>query len=106
MSDTCPACFAALRHWMAEKCEACGWSEEVDGRPTPPKAAAPAPAPRTIAQRCDRVIEEIRGVRSLSGVSDWEFQRLEEWRQRSSLSAKQLRILEQIETKVFGETDE
>lgn len=61
----------------------------------------------TIAQRINRIFTECAGVWAQSGVNDWERRRLEEWRGRLGLSARQLEILEQIERKVFpGEDDE
>lgn len=60
----------------------------------------------TIAQRIERIFKECSGVWGTSGVTSWEKDRLEEWRGRNSLSAKQLEVLVAIEAKVFEDSDE
>jgi hypothetical protein len=57
----------------------------------------------TTAARIERIFKECSGVWGTSGVTSWERDRLEEWRGRESLSPGQVRILEQIEKKVFGD---
>jgi hypothetical protein len=57
----------------------------------------------TTASRIERIFKECSGVWGTSGVTSWERDRLEEWRGRESLSPGQVRILEQIEKKVFGD---
>lgn len=59
----------------------------------------------TIAERIARIFKECAGVWGQSGISSWERDRLEEWRQRPTLSEKQEAILRQIEVKAFGERD-
>lgn len=60
----------------------------------------------TIAERVARVIAECSGVWGQSGITSWEQERLEEWKHRSSLSARQEEILSQIEKKAFPEEDD
>lgn len=60
-------------------------------------------AHRTIAQRIERIFEECSGVWGTSNVTSWERSRLDEWRGRAELAPGQVKILEQIEQKVFGE---
>lgn len=60
----------------------------------------------TIPARIQRVVDECSGVWSASGVTSWERARLEGWKDRTSLSPNQLKVLEQIEEKVFGDDDD
>lgn len=53
--------------------------------------------------RIEKIEAECRGVWAQSGVTDWERQRLAEWKQRPALTPKQEDILQGIEKKVFGE---
>jgi len=59
----------------------------------------------TVAERIKKIEAECSGVWSSYGVTSWERQRLDEWKSRTSLSAKQEDVLKQIETKVFGEAE-
>ena len=61
---------------------------------------------RTIAERIERIFKECSGVWGTSGVTSWERERLEEWKNRETLSEKQEAILRGIETKVFGGDDD
>jgi hypothetical protein len=56
----------------------------------------------TVRQRVEKVEEEIEGVASQYGVTSWEREFLESVKERTVLSEKQAKILEQIEEKVFG----
>lgn len=64
----------------------------------------------TVAQRVERVENEIRGVASQYGVTAWETDFLRNVKGRSemgaSLSTKQEKTLRDIEAKVFGEEDD
>jgi hypothetical protein len=60
----------------------------------------------TVAQRIERIFTECSGVWGASGVTSWERQRLDEWRGREDLSDGQVKVLEQIEKKVFGDDDD
>lgn len=61
----------------------------------------------TTRERIARIFKECSGVWGQSGISSWERDRLEEWRNRVSLSEKQEAILRQIERKAFpGEHEE
>lgn len=57
----------------------------------------------TIPERIARINAECSGVWASSGVTSWERARLEEWKNRTTLSAGQEKVLAQIEEKVFGE---
>lgn len=57
----------------------------------------------SISQRIQAIYDECSGVWGESGVTSWERDRLEEWKNRTSLSPKQMEILEKIEAKVFGD---
>lgn len=59
----------------------------------------------TIPERIKAINDECAGVWAESGVTSWERDRLEEWRQRTFLTEKQEQVLEQIEKKVFGDDD-
>lgn len=59
----------------------------------------------TIPERIKKIINECGGVWSTYGVTSWERDRLDEWKNRQSLSPKQEEILVQIEAKVFGGED-
>lgn len=59
----------------------------------------------TIPERIKRIYDECAGVWAESGVTSWERDRLEEWKNRNSLSEKQEQVLEKIEKKVFGDDD-
>lgn len=56
------------------------------------------------AVRIERILAEIKGVRAQYGVTDWEYQRLEEWAHWWNLSPKQAAILDGIERRVFNDT--
>lgn len=56
----------------------------------------------TVRERIERIFNECSGVWGTSGVTSWERDRLEEWRGRESLAPGQVKVLEQIEEKVFG----
>lgn len=58
--------------------------------------------PVTVAERVAKIIKECSGVWAQSGVTSWERDRLEEWKNRQSLSHGQLAVLTDIEKKVFG----
>jgi hypothetical protein len=60
----------------------------------------------TIAQRIKRINDECSGVWGQSGVTSWERQRLEEWKDHASLSPKQEAVLVGIEKKVFPDEAE
>lgn len=60
----------------------------------------------TPAQRIARIESECSGVWGQSGITDWERQRLNDWKALQRLSEKQEAILRQIEQKAFGEGDE
>lgn len=55
----------------------------------------------TVAQRIARINAECSGVWAQSGIDSWERARLEEWKTRTSLSSKQMEILQRIEKKAF-----
>lgn len=58
-------------------------------------------------ERLNRIEREIRGVKSLYGITSWEVEfmaRLRTW--RGELTAKQEETLRQIEKKVFGIEEE
>lgn len=59
----------------------------------------------TIHERIARIFAECSGVWGASGVTSWERARLEEWKNRTSLSPNQENVLQQIEEKVFGDDD-
>ena len=56
--------------------------------------------------RIEKIEDECSGVWAQSGITDWERQRLREWKARPFLTPKQEEILQGIERKVFGECDE
>jgi len=60
---------------------------------------------RTVAQRIAAVNAECSGVWGQSGITSWERARLEEWKDRTSLSDKQEMVLVDIERKAFGTAD-
>lgn len=60
----------------------------------------------THVARVEKIEAECRGVWAQSGVTSWERARLEEWKQRSSLTEKQEEILQRVEKKVFGSCDD
>jgi hypothetical protein len=60
----------------------------------------------TIPERIKAIIDECSGVWGESGVTSWERDRLEEWKNRTSLSEKQEQVLQQIEKKVFGDGED
>ena len=60
----------------------------------------------TIPERIKAIFDECSGVWGASGVTSWERDRLEEWKHRTSLSPNQVKVLEQIEAKVFGGDDD
>ena len=53
--------------------------------------------------RIKKILDEISGVKSQYGVTDWEFQRLTEWQGFWKLSDKQDRIVTAVEKKVFDQ---
>lgn len=57
----------------------------------------------TIAERIERIYKECSVVWGQSGVTSWERDRLDDWRGRTDLAPGQLKVLAQIEAKVFGE---
>ena len=59
----------------------------------------------TIAERIAAIERECSGVWGTSGITSWERDRLDEWKHRHSLSAKQEEVLQQIERKAFGKGD-
>lgn len=59
----------------------------------------------TITERIAAIEKECKGVWGQSGITDWERQRLDEWKHRASLSPKQEEILRQIENKAFGKSE-
>lgn len=60
----------------------------------------------TVTERIAAIEKECAGVWGQSGVTDWERQRLHEWKDQTSLSAKQEAVLVAIEKKAFGEAAE
>lgn len=52
--------------------------------------------------RVQQILDEIRGVSSLYGVTSWEKEFLNSIKGAASLSAKQEAVLKRIEEKVFG----
>lgn len=60
----------------------------------------------THVARIEKIEAECSGVWGQSGVTDWERQRLQEWKQRPALTEKQEEILQRVERKVFGECEE
>ena len=59
----------------------------------------------SIAERIARIEKECAGVWGQSGITDWERQRMNEWRSKTSLSPNQERVLLAIEGKAFGDDD-
>lgn len=59
----------------------------------------------TVPERIAAINKECSGVWGTSGITSWERERLEEWKNRPNLTPKQFRILEQIEAKAFGKND-
>lgn len=59
----------------------------------------------TPAQRIAKIEAECSGVWGQSGITDWERQRLNDWKTLQRLSEKQETILRQIEQKAFGGED-
>jgi hypothetical protein len=57
----------------------------------------------TITDRIAAIEKECAGVWGQSGITDWERQRLAEWKAKTNLSPRQEEILRQIEAKAFGE---
>lgn len=56
----------------------------------------------TTRERISMIDEEIRGVKSQYNINQFELNVMDSMRNLSVGSAKQLKILEQIEIKVFG----
>lgn len=56
----------------------------------------------TITDRINRIEQECSGVWGQSGITDWERQRLKEWRGKDLLTPRQEEILAEIERKAFG----
>lgn len=59
----------------------------------------------TIRDRIAAIEKECSGVWGSTGITSWERERLDEWKNRDTLSPKQEEILRQIERKAFGEDD-
>ena len=57
----------------------------------------------TVAERIAAIVKECSGVWGQSGITQWERDRLDEWKNRTSLSKKQEAVLVEIEKKAFGE---
>ena len=57
----------------------------------------------TVAERVERINNEISGVASMFDVTSWEKEFLKSIHGRQSLSEKQESTLAKIEEKVFGE---
>ena len=60
---------------------------------------------KTITERIEKIEQECSGVWGQCGVTDWERQRLAEWKNKPALSPKQESVLAEIEERVFGEED-
>jgi hypothetical protein len=60
----------------------------------------------SIAERVERINNEISGVSSMFNVTSWEKEFLKSIHGRQSLSDKQEGVLAKIEEKVFGESDD
>jgi hypothetical protein len=73
-----------------------------DDRRGPESHQCPSGQPTT-RERIARIFKECSGVWGQSGISSWERDRLEEWRNRVALSEKQEAILRNIEKKAFPE---
>ena len=56
----------------------------------------------SVRQRVEKIEEEIEGVAAQYGVTSWEREFLESVKERTVLSEKQMKILGDIEDKVFG----
>lgn len=56
--------------------------------------------------RIEKIEAECRGVWGQSGITAWERARLEEWKNRDSLTPKQEEILQRVEKKAFGSCDD
>jgi hypothetical protein len=61
---------------------------------------------KTVPERIAAINAECSGCWGVSGVNQWERDRLKEWEGRASLSDKQEKILKQIEAKVFDGGEE
>jgi hypothetical protein len=61
---------------------------------------------KTIFERVVAIEKECSGVWGQSGITQWERDRLGEWKSRHSLSPKQEETLRLIERKAFGEKGE
>ena len=59
----------------------------------------------SVAERVAAIVKECAGVWGQSGITQWERDRLDEWRRLPMLSPAQDRILQQIEQKAFGNAD-
>lgn len=55
----------------------------------------------TLSERIEKIFVECEGVWGQSGITSFERDRLQEWRGRNYLTARQIEILEQIEKKAF-----
>lgn len=55
--------------------------------------------------RIEAIERECKGVWAQSNITSWERERLAEWRRLASLSARQLEVLTDIETKAFSNAD-
>lgn len=60
----------------------------------------------TLFERVIAIEKECSGVWGQSGITQWERDRLTEWKTRHSISPKQEETLREIERKAFGQEDE
>lgn len=67
-----------------------------------------ATRPPSFQDRIARILQEIRGVRGQYNITDWEWQRLNEWREQGIAwgSERQRGVLDKIETKVFRQKED
>ena len=61
---------------------------------------------KTIRDRIAAINAECSGCWGVSGVNQWERDRLKEWEDRNMLTTGQEKVLRQIEIKVFGDDPE
>lgn len=60
----------------------------------------------TVRQRVEAIEKECSGVWGQSGITQWERDRLDEWKGKANLSEKQEAVLKTIEGKAFGSDDD
>lgn len=60
----------------------------------------------TITERIAAIEKECSGVWGQSGITQWERDRLKDWKYRHSLSPKQEETLQAIERKAFPQREE